>query len=261
MIWLKRIWNIVVEYAILLVIVIWVLWWGVFIIARTYLWNTSQLVILANSWVHRASLHINARLVYHDLNLLGFRYPIHITLPWSQSVDCDAWRCEFVHIPSGEWSWDIGTQQEQIFIPADTKGTIDARDAFSLQMDTEISLEHNLRDVSWSHKGDALNFFDPTTEQSWLVSVADDPVWILRSYHEDGYYILIGRDIWYFNPSTWATQIIESSQLGESVLSWKNGMTTVTIQWDSQIYPSYLFWYDENHITDGSKVFSIIKNK
>lgn len=100
------------------------------ILARTYFWQTSDIVFLTDD-AASAEIDISARVIYYDIPLFQTTYPFHIVFPYHQAVTCHQ-ECRFIDVPAGDATILFRTAngekfQEKVVILPDTTGTIDLR--------------------------------------------------------------------------------------------------------------------------------------
>lgn len=121
----------------LLIIIVGILGGMLWLLARTYLWNTSGLTLLADDTFVTAEIRIASRVLYYDFDLYGFKYPVHIILPWSHQVSCHG-ECVFEGLPNWEAKIALKTSdgdslKTTVLITPLTRGTIDLRTKIRIQ--------------------------------------------------------------------------------------------------------------------------------
>lgn len=112
------------------------------LVGKAYFWDVSQVSLrLPGDKTVSVRIEIQARLIYFDADLFGFYYPVHLTVPFSRTQDCQR-ECVLDRLPSGD---AIITLQDtnttaRIFIEPDTQGILDLRPAFEVKnvSDTKI---------------------------------------------------------------------------------------------------------------------------
>lgn len=110
----------------------------VWFIGQTYFWDVSRLTLqIPGDRDAQVTLNIQARIIYFDMEIFGYYYPVHITFPLSRTETCTS-ECTFDRLPPGDailtLSSEAGIGRTRIFITPDTDGTLDLRPSF--QIDT-----------------------------------------------------------------------------------------------------------------------------
>ena len=119
-----------------IVIVVVVLGGSIALIGKAYFWDVSTLSLqFAEGSQQMVRIEIQARIIYFDADLLGFYYPVHITLPRTYEQDC-AGSCTFSRLPPGDAIITVFSDKTplrtRVLILADTAGNLDFRPAFEV---------------------------------------------------------------------------------------------------------------------------------
>lgn len=80
-------------------------------------------------------IEVQARIIYFDADLLGFYYPVHITLPRTYEQNC-AEKCTFSRLPPGDAVISVFSDKTplraRVLILPDTAGSLDFRPPFEV---------------------------------------------------------------------------------------------------------------------------------
>lgn len=127
----------ILAFLLPIVIIGLVLGGGIVFLAKAYFWDVSRLtLILPAGETSSVTVAVQARIVYFDADILGFYYPVHLTLPVSRELTC-AGSCVIDRLPPGDAVITVyhpqGTSERlRALIVPDTAGTIDLRPAFQI---------------------------------------------------------------------------------------------------------------------------------
>jgi len=230
-------------------------------------------------------VEVQARVIYFDADLLGFYYPVHITLPRSYEQQC-AERCTFSRLPSGDatitvFSGELPLRARVLILP-DTVGELDFRPPFQVLPVDDEELNASFRTISEEEKklltgtieytsrtqgivlirNNRENIvYDLLAQQTVLLPSSDRLRHIARGEAEGSYLIWDekGVTLWDRYGRT-PTQTLPELTYRGYTMTWKADETSITRDNGKQILPGYwspLFTGEKMYITDGQEVREI----
>jgi hypothetical protein len=274
-------------FLIPIIIVVIVLWGGIICIGNTYFWDVSRLTIeIPGNDPTQVRLDVQARVVYFDADLFGFYYPVHITIPFSQTETCVR-ECFFDRIPAGDATVTFMEKnvpnRTQIFIEPDTEWTLNLRPAFttvSLERDAVEKLQvpalsseerkgipGSLQDINIvqglliSQVNREKSLYDSTTKQLIPLPIAWTPIYVARG-EIGGLYIFWTQDgitFWDRYGRT-KTQIQTELIYERYTFSWPGLDKTRIVRSDGEITIPGIWsplYGNTNLITDGKQIMRI----
>ncbi len=227
-------------------------------------------------------IEVQARIIYFDADLLGFYYPVHITLPRTYEQEC-AERCTFSRLPSGDavitvFSGELPLRTRVLILP-DTVGELDFRPPFQILPVNDENLNQTFKTITDEEKklltgtieytsrtqGIVLlrhnrenTVYDISSQQSALLPSSTRPTHIARGEQTGSYLIWDenGVTLWDRYGRTPAQTLTELTYRGYT-MTWQAKETTITRDNGKQILSGYwspLFTGEKIYITDGQEV-------
>lgn len=232
-------------------------------------------------------MEINARFLYFDADLLGFYYPVHITLPFSRTQIC-AGQCVFDRLPPGDATLTVFSETNpiltKVFIEPDTEGTLNLVPVLQILpfMDKKLidqihaPLLGEAEKKALSGSIDRTNLFqglfflrhnrenflyDIRTKQSMAVPMSTTPAHIARGQKEGEYLFWAQNEMiaWDRYGRTKTQPITELKYKG-CIFTWSKNQTTITrLEGKATLSGNWVPVYSSDLIliTDGEKVMQI----
>jgi hypothetical protein len=266
-----------------IVIVVVVLWGSIALIGKAYFWDVSTLSLeFAEGSQQMVRIEVQARIIYFDADLLGFYYPVHITLPRTYEQDCSE-KCSFSRLPPGDAVITVFSDKTplrtRVLILPDTLGNLDFRPPFEITSvntpemeksfitltDDERRLLTGTVEYSSRTQGLALlhynrnnTIYDIRAKQTHLLPFESRPTQIARAEEEGSYLVWVDNAVmlWDRYGRTPAEKLTELTYQGYSFV-WRGEETTITRENGKQVIQGYwspLFRGEKMYITDGKEV-------
>lgn len=255
------------------------------LVGKAYFWDVSRVTLrLPGDKTISVRIEVQTRLVYFDADLFGFYYPVHFTIPFSRTQECQR-ECILDRLPSGD---AIITLQEtntpiRIFIEPDTQGVLDLRPSFEAeavldpkiidsfrapaltpeeQKNINIEKIYPLPGLVMARRNRDIYLYDTKTKQLIQAPLTILPRHVARG-EQDGVYMFWGEDgvvVWDRYGRT-PVQTKEEIVYGAYTFSWEKTNQTTIVRADGEIslagFWSPLFAKDEFFITDGQKIMRL----
>lgn len=253
------------------------------VILRTYYWDTSRLTLQLPEWENNVTLRVQARLIYRDIDILGFfLYPIHVTLEKKIVTQCMN-SCTIEGIPQWDaelvFSGEDELENINIFISPDTDGTLDLRPSFVIKKiqpskeviyDTSLVPEgvgknifvNRIQGITLGKENNEVVLYDHKTRQMFYPPFSQTESVTVARGSIDGVYIFstgiqyITWDRYGRTPITYLPAI--AYQWYE--MSLDNGNTLITKDWKTQKLSWIWLPFHKNGsivITDGENLSEI----
>lgn len=272
------------------------------IVGTKYFWNTSTLTLLTD--IERpVSIRIDmeAQIIKKDIPIPGLlhyamtllaggkeisrTYPLHFSLPWSQSVTCRS-ECVISDIPSGDASLFVnnqfgGVSKIDIVVLPDTSGTMNLRPKIQIEYVWDMTKLRGLvispteadaipgsivftnifQSIALVRSSQGEYIYDINTRQLIRLPDSLDNNKIAPAESE-GTYFLITRDAVYLYDRFGRTSLkkLESYEVGDVLLTWKDKYTELASQKESIKLNGH--WWPlkkegKTYFTDGVRVFFV----
>ena len=266
-----------------ILIVVVILWGSIALIGKAYFWDVSTLSLeFAHGSQQMVRIEVQARIIYFDADLLGFYYPVHITLPRTYEQNC-AEKCTFSRLPPGDAVISVFSDKTplraRVLILPDTAGSLDFRPPFEVVSVNTPEIEESfitLTDddrrlltgtVEYSSRTQWLallhynrdnSIYDIKAKQTHLLPFESRPTQIARAEEEGSYLVWVDSAVmlWDRYGRTPAQKLNELTYQGYS-FTWQWWQTTITRENGKQVIQGYwspLFSGEKMYVTDGKEV-------